>query len=65
MSKRRWIRVRLLGWSLILAWFLLYLVDLGFHVADSTVLDVLNGVLGAMGTFLVLIGYYMLTRDDW
>jgi hypothetical protein len=64
MSNRWWIRVRLLGWSLILAWFILYLLNLGFHIVDRSVLDVANGVLGALGTFLVLFGYYMLTRDD-
>ena len=64
VSNRWWIRIRLLGWSLILAWFILYLLNLGFHVIDRDVLDIANGVLGALGTFLVLIGYYMLTREN-
>ena len=63
MSKRFWIVMRIFGWSLILGWFVVYEINLFFNIFQSRVMDLLNGLIGGISTFLVLIGYYMLTRN--
>ena len=64
MSRQVWIRTRLVGWALILFWFVLYEVNLFLPLLSSRLMDVLNGLLGAAGTFAVLLGYYPLSRAD-
>jgi uncharacterized membrane protein (DUF373 family) len=57
MSKRFWIVMRILGWSLILGWFVVYEINFFFNIFQSRVMDLLNGLIGGISTFLVLIGY--------
>jgi len=64
MSKRFWIVMRILGWSLILGWFVVYEINFFFNIFQSRVMDLLNGLIGGISTFLVLIGYYVLTRGE-
>jgi len=64
MSKRFWIGMRILGWSLILGWFVVYEINVFFPIVHTRVMELLNGVIGGISTFLVLIEYYMLTRDE-
>lgn len=64
MSRQVWIRTRLVGWSLILFWFVLYELNLFLPLLGSRLMDVLNGLLGAAGTFAVLLGYYQLSKVD-
>ena len=65
MSRRFWVRIRLLGWTLMLAWFIIYNVHLLLHQFNHEWIDVLGGIIGALGTFLVLVGYYKLMQKEF
>ena len=64
MSRQVWIRTRLVGWSLILFWFVLYELNLFLPLLGSRLMDMLNGFLGAVGTFAVLLGFYKLSKTE-
>ena len=64
MSRRFWIRIRILGWTLIFVWFLVYEVNLLVHLVSDQVVNVVSGLIGAIGTFLVLLGYCILTKRE-
>jgi hypothetical protein len=64
MSRQFWIRIRLLGWVLMLAWFLFYEVNVLLNLFTYQLINAMNGIFGAAGTFAVLVGYYMLVKDD-
>ena len=64
VSRKLWIRFRLLGWTLMFLWFLLYEVHLLVYPLNHQWVNVAGGFVGAVGTFLVLLGYYKLTRDE-
>lgn len=64
MSRQFWIRIRLLGWILMFAWFLFYEVNILLNLFTYQLVNVMNGIFGAAGTFAVFIGYYMLVKDD-
>jgi hypothetical protein len=63
MTRKKWIWTRLGGWGLLLS-FILYEINLLFDLFDSRVINLVNGLLGGVGTFCVLVGYYMLVRDE-
>ena len=56
--------IRLGGWGLLLVSFILYEMNLLFNLVDSRVVNLFNGLLGILGTSCVLVGYYMLVRDE-
>jgi hypothetical protein len=64
MTRKKWIWTRLGGWGLLLLSFILYEINLLFDLFDSRVINLVNGLLGGVGTFCVLVGYYMLVRDE-
>jgi len=46
------------------AWFLFYEVNVLLNLFTYQIINVMNGIFGAAGTFAVFIGYYMLVKDD-
>ncbi len=64
MTRKRWMWIRLGGWGLLLVSFILYEMNLLFNLFDSWVVNLFNGLLGILGTSCVLVGYYMLVRDE-
>jgi hypothetical protein len=64
MSRQFWIRIRLLGWILMFAWFLFYEMNVLLNLFANQLINAMNGIFGAIGTFAVFIGYYMLVKDD-
>ena len=64
MSKSLWIRIRILGWTLMFLWFIVGEVYLIVHPLSQHWISMMGGLVGALGTFLVLIGYCMLTRNE-
>lgn len=46
MSRRFWVRIRLLGWTLMLAWFIIYDVHLLLHQFNHEWIDILRGIIG-------------------
>lgn len=60
MSRENWIWIRILGWALIILWFLVYEVNLLVPLLSHQWVNVMSGLIGAIGTFLVLFGYYKL-----
>jgi hypothetical protein len=64
MTRKKWIWTRLGGWGLLLLSFILFEINLLFDLFDNRVINLVNGLLGGVGTFCVLVGYYMLVRDE-
>jgi hypothetical protein len=64
MTRKKWIWTRLGGWGLLLLSFILFEINLLFDLFDNRVINLVNGLLGGVGTFCVLVGYYILVRDE-
>lgn len=65
MSRKFWIWIRILGWSITLSWFIIYEIDVTvIDLFDVRWREVMGGLLCAIGTFLVLLGYCMLTKEE-
>ena len=64
MTRKKWMWIRLGGWGLLLLSFILYELNLLFDLLDSRALNLVNGMLGVLGTSCVLVGYYMLVRHE-
>jgi hypothetical protein len=64
VSKRFQIRVRIIGWTLMFLWFIAAEVYLFVCLLSQQWVSLVGGLMGAAGTFLVLTGYCMLTRDE-
>jgi hypothetical protein len=62
ISRKFW--VRMFGWALMFLWFLIYKVHLLVYPLNNQWVNIIGGFVGATGTFLVLLGYYKLTRDE-
>lgn len=64
MTRKLWIKIRLGGWSLLLVSFIVQTIHLIAPFPGEWVMNLLNGVLGSMGTFCVMMGFFMLVRDE-
>ena len=62
MSKHFWVQIRLLGWFIILLWYVIYTVDAINPILNNQLIAVSHGITGITGTALVLIGYYDLIK---
>ena len=62
MSKRFWFQIRLIGWIIILLWYVVYTVDAINPILNNQLIAVSHGITGITGTALVLIGYYDLIK---
>jgi hypothetical protein len=62
MSKNFWVQIRLLGWFIILLWYVMYTVDAINPLLNNQLIAVSHEITGITGTALVLIGYYGLIK---
>jgi hypothetical protein len=62
MSKHFWVQIRLLGWFIILLWYVIYTIDAINPILNNQLTAVSHGITGITGTALVLIGYYDLIK---
>ena len=62
MSRRFWVQIRLIGWIIILIWYVVYTVDAINSILNNQLVAVSHGITGITGTALVLIGYYNLVE---
>jgi uncharacterized membrane-anchored protein len=62
MSKRFWFQIRLIGWIIILIWYVIYTVDAINPILNNQLVAISHGITGIAGTALVLIGYYNLIK---
>jgi hypothetical protein len=62
MSKHFWVQIRLVGWFIILLWYVMYTVDAINPILNNQLIAVSHGITGITGTALVLIGYYDLVK---
>jgi hypothetical protein len=62
MSKHFWVQIRLLGWFIILLWYVIYTIDAINPILNNQLIAVSHGITGITGTALVLIGYYDLIK---
>lgn len=65
MSREFWAKLRIVGWSLTFIWFLIYELNFWLNLqTDHYQLSVLRGIVGMLGTFLVMFGFYRLRQYD-
>ena len=64
MPRKFWIRLRILGWTLMFSWFVVGEACLLLSPLSQQWVSLTGGFIGAIGTFFVLVGYWMLTRED-
>jgi hypothetical protein len=62
MPRRFWVQIRLIGWIIILLWYIIYTVDAISPILNNQSIAVSHGITGITGTALVLIGYYNLRK---
>jgi len=62
MSKHFWVQIRLVGWFIILLWYVVYTVDAINPILNNQLIAVSHGITEITGTALVLIGYYDLVK---
>ena len=62
MSKHFWVQIRLIGWFIILLWYVIYTIDAINPILNNQLIAVSHGITGITGTALVLIGYYDLIK---
>jgi uncharacterized membrane protein len=62
LSRRFWIQIRLVGWIIILVWYIVYTVDAISPILNNQFIAVSHGVTGMFGTVLVLLGYYKISK---
>jgi hypothetical protein len=62
MSRRFWIQIRLVGWIIILVWYMVYTVDAVSPILNNQFIAVSHGVTGISGTVLVVVGYYNISK---
>jgi hypothetical protein len=58
MSKSFWIKIRLLGWIILLIWYIIYTINALIPILTNQLVALSHGITGTAGTTLVLIGYY-------
>ena len=64
MTRKVWIQIRLGGWGILLFSFIIQTIHLIVPFPDDWVMRLLNGLLGSIGTLCVMMGYFMLVRDE-
>jgi hypothetical protein len=62
VSRRFWIQTRLVGWIVLLVWYVVYTVDAISPILNNQFIAVSHGGTGMLGTVLVLVGYYKISR---
>jgi hypothetical protein len=62
MSRKTWVQIRLIGWIIILLWYIVYTIDAINPILNNQLVAVSHGITGITGTALVLMGYYKLIK---
>jgi hypothetical protein len=62
MSRRFWVQIRLIGWAIILLWYIVYTIDAISPILNNQLIAVSHGITGITGTALVLVGYINLRK---
>jgi hypothetical protein len=62
MSKQFWFRIRILGWIILLVWYIIYAVNAVHPLVQYPWISVLQGIVGVAATLLIMVGYYDLER---
>jgi len=60
MSKHFWFHVRMVGWLVLLLWYLLYTVNSLTPIFANSLVFASHGITGVVGTLLILLGYFFL-----
>jgi nicotinamide riboside transporter PnuC len=63
MSKNFWFWVRILGWSILLLWYIIYAYNAIEPIFSNPFFSVLHGIIGVVATLLIMIGYYDLEKN--
>jgi hypothetical protein len=52
------------GWSILLVWYIIYLINAIYPILATHIIAVSHGVTGVTGTVLVIAGYYYLEKEE-
>ncbi len=62
MSKRFWFWIRILGWVILLIWYVIFAYNAIWPVIGNPLFNIIQAVVGIVATLLILIGYFDLER---
>jgi hypothetical protein len=63
MSKRFWVWVRIIGWLILLLWYITYAINALFPFLQYPLLQFSHGIIGIIATLMIFVGYYDLERN--
>jgi hypothetical protein len=64
MTRKLWIELRLGGWGILLFSIIVQTIQFIVPFPNEWMMRLLNGLLGSIATFWVMMGYFMLVRDE-
>jgi hypothetical protein len=62
LSDHFWFHIRMLGWVVLLLWYILYTINAVTPIFVSSFVFISHGITGVAGTVLVLVGYFYLNE---
>jgi hypothetical protein len=62
MSRSFWFRIRIVGWIVLIIWYILYTVNVVTPIFADSSIYLSHGITGIAGTILVLVGYVFSER---
>lgn len=62
MSKRFWFWLRIIGWIILMIWYIVYAAGSVFPLFKSPLMEIVQSIIGIVATLLILIGYYELEK---
>ena len=63
MSRKFWFWVRILGWAILLVWYIIFAYNAIWPVVGYPLFNVIHGAIGVLATLLIMVGYYDLERN--
>jgi hypothetical protein len=64
MSRTFWFRIRIVGWFVLLLWYVLYTINVVTSIFADSSIYLSHGITGIAGTILVLVGYFFHEHGD-
>ena len=64
MRRKNWFWARMIGWFVLLIWYIVYLINSIHAILGNTTIAVSHGITGVVGTILIVLGYFSLEKKE-